>query len=44
MGPILLGGGIWRQWRRSGIFIVNFEHYLTPFSSFSIIDFKQVSL
>ena len=30
-------------WRRSGVFIVNFEHYFTSFSSVSIIDFEQVN-
>ena len=30
-----------RQWRRSGVIIVNFEHILTPFSSVSIIDFEK---
>ena len=29
----------WRHWRRSGVFIVNFEH----FSSVSFIDFKQIN-
>ena len=33
-----------RHWRRSGVFIVNFEHTFstfTPFSSVSIVDFEQ---
>ena len=30
-----------RQWHRCGVFIVNFEH-ATPFSSVSIVDFKQL--
>ena len=33
-----------RHWRRSGVFIVNFEHYFTSFPSVSIVDFKQVSV
>ena len=32
---------IWRQWRRSGVFIVNFEHISHHFSSVSIVDFRQ---
>ena len=28
-----------RQWRRSGVFIVNFDTFFTPFSSVSIFDF-----
>ena len=32
-----------RQWRRSGIFIVNFEHNFTPFSTVSIVNFEQVN-
>ena len=31
-----------RHWRRSGVFIVSFGHYFTPFSSVSIVEFKQV--
>ena len=31
------------QWRRSGIFIVNFEHIFTPCSSVSIFNFEQVN-
>ena len=31
-----------RQWRHSGVFIVNFEHF-TPFFSVSIVDFEQVN-
>ena len=30
--------------RRPGVFIVNLEHILTPFSSVSIIDFERVSV
>ena len=30
--------------RRSGVFIVNFEHILTPFSSVSIVYFEQVNV
>ena len=30
--------------RRSGVFIVNFEHIFTPFSSVSIIDFEIVNV
>ena len=32
------------QWRRSGVFIVNFEHisYFTPCCSVSIANFEQV--
>ena len=26
------------------IFIVNFEHYLTPFSNIFIVDFEQVNV
>ena len=29
--------------RRHGVFIVNFEHIFTPFSSASIVDFEQVN-
>ena len=32
-----------RQGRRSGIFIVNFEHNFTPCSSVSIVHFEQVN-
>ena len=33
-----------RQWRRSGVFIVNFEHItFLPCSSVSIINFEQVN-
>ena len=32
-----------RQWRHSGVFIVNFKHF-TPFSSVSIVDFEQVNV
>ena len=36
------------HWRRSGVFIVNFEHILDLFLvflfSFSIVDFEQVQL
>ena len=31
-----------RQWRRSGIFIVNFEHISHLFSSISIVNFEHV--
>ena len=34
----------WRQWRRSDIFAVNFEHISHLFSSASIVDFKQVNV
>ena len=33
-----------RQWRRSGVFIVNFEYNLHPFDSASIADFEQVNV
>ena len=34
-----------RHWRRSGIFIVNFEHiYFTSFSSAFIVDFEQLNV
>ena len=33
-----------RQRRRSGVFIVNFEHIFTPFPSFFIVDFEQVNV
>ena len=29
-----------RHWRLSGIFIVNFKTYFTPFSNVSIVDFE----
>ena len=32
-----------RQWRRSGIFIVNFEHNFTLCSSVSFVNFGQVN-
>ena len=32
------------QWRRSGVFIVNFEHIFTLFPSVSIVDFEQVNV
>ena len=33
-----------RQWRRSGVFIVRFEHnYFTPFSNVSIVHFEQAT-
>ena len=32
------------QWRRSGVFIVDIKHVLTPFSSVSIVDFEQVNV
>ena len=32
-----------RHWRRSGIFICNFEHFFTPCSSVSIVNFEQVN-
>ena len=31
-----------RQWRDSGVFIVNFETYFTPCSSVSIVNFQHV--
>ena len=31
-----------RQWRCSGVFIVMFWTYFTPFSSVPIVDFEQV--
>ena len=31
-----------RPWRRSGVFIVNFEH-ISPFSSVSVVNFEQVN-
>ena len=33
-----------RQWRRSGVFIVNFEHISHPFYSVYIADFHQVNV
>ena len=33
-----------RHWRRSGVFIVNFEHILYFFSSVSIVDVEQVNV
>ena len=33
-----------RQWRRSSVFIVNFEYILHFFSSASIADFEQVNV
>ena len=33
-----------RQWRRSGVFIFNFEHILHLFSTVSIVDFEQVNV
>ena len=32
------------QWHCSSILIVNFEIYVTPFSSFSIVDFEQINV
>ena len=34
----------WRHWRRSGVFIVNFENILHPLSSVSIFGFEQVNV
>ena len=31
------------NWRRFGAFIINFEHFFTPFSSVSIVNFEQVN-
>ena len=31
-----------RQWRRSGVFIINFKTYFTPCSSVSIVNFEHV--
>ena len=31
------------QWCRSGIFIVNFLIYFTPFSSVSVVNFEQLN-
>ena len=33
-----------RQWRRFGVFIVNFEHISHFFSSVSIVDYKQLNV
>ena len=33
-----------RHWRRSGVFIANFEHNFTPFYSVSIVGFEQVNV
>ena len=33
-----------RKWRRSGVFIVNFEHISHPFPMFLIVDFEQVNV
>ena len=34
----------WRHWRRSVVFIVNFEYlYFTPPSSASVVNFKQLN-
>ena len=33
-----------RQYRRSGVFIVNFEHILHLFSNASIVDFEQLNV
>ena len=33
-----------RHWRRSGVFAFNFEHYFTPRSSFSSVNFEQVNV
>ena len=32
-----------RHGHRSGVFIANFEHIFTPFTSVSIVDFEQVN-
>ena len=32
------------QWRRSGVFIVNFGYIFTPFSSVSMVDFELVNV
>ena len=32
-----------RQWRHSGVFIVNFEHIFTLSSSVSIVNFEPVN-
>ena len=31
-----------RQWRRFGVFIVNFEHYFAPSSSVSTVNFEHI--
>ena len=31
------------HWRRYGVFIVNFEHNLTPSSNVTIVDFEQAN-
>ena len=31
-----------RHWRRSGVFVVKFEHIFTPCSSVSIVSFEHV--
>ena len=33
-----------RRWRRSGVFIANFEYIFIPFSNVSIVDFKQLDV
>ena len=33
-----------RHWRRSGVFIVNFNHISHPFFSVSIVNFEQVNV
>ena len=33
----------WRHWRRSGVFIVNFEHISHHFQEFSVVNFEQVN-
>ena len=34
----------WCQWRRSGVFNINFEHFFTPLFSASIVDIEQVNI
>ena len=34
----------WRQWRRSGVFIVNFKHISHFGSSVSIVEFEEVNV
>ena len=34
----------WHQRRHSGVFFVNFEHILSPFSSVSVVNFEQVNI
>ena len=34
----------WRQWHRSGVFIVNFEHIAHLFSNVYIVDIEQVNV